>query len=382
MMSMTSDAGHRTPGQLVDELLKARGWSQRTLAIIVGVDAASIARIIAGKKAVSAELAIAFDEVFGVPAERFMELQTAYELAQARLVSRPDPGRAVRAQLFGELPIGDMIKRGWLDADDPRNVSKVESALTRFFGASSLHEIEFLPHAAKKTNVAESVTALQLAWLYRVREIASEMIVPRYSAQALRAALSALSELRVSAEAARKVPRILGEAGVRFAIVEGLPGGKIDGVCFWLGEAMPVVAMTLRLDRIDNFWFVLRHELEHVLQEHGTDRVTIDAELEGERAGVGVGVPEEERVANQAAAEFCVPQASMDRFIKRKEPFFAERDLLGFARTIGVHPGLVAGQLQHRTGRYDRFRAHQVKIRAHIAPSATVDGWGDVAPTG
>lgn len=382
MNSMTSDAGHRTPGQLLEELIKARGWSQRTLAIIVGVDPAIIARIVAGKKAVSAEFAIAFDEVFGVPAERFMELQKTYELAQARLVSRPDPGRATRARLFGALPIGDMIKRGWLDADDPRNVPKVEAALTRFFGAPSVQEIEILPHAAKKTNVAESVTAIQLAWLYRVREITSEMIVPRYSASALRAALPALSELRVSAEAVRKVPRILGEAGVRFAIVEGLPGAKIDGVCFWLGEAMPVVAMTLRLDRIDNFWFVLRHELEHVLQGHGKEKVTVDAELEGERAGVGAGIPDDERIANEAAAEFCVSQSAMDRFIKRKEPFFAERDLLGFARTIGVHPGLVAGQLQHRTGRYDRFRTHQVKVRSHVAPSATVDGWGDIAPTG
>jgi HTH-type transcriptional regulator/antitoxin HigA len=72
----------------------------------------------------------------------------------------------------------------------------------------------------------------------------------------------------------------------------------------------------------------------------------------------------------------------MDGFIARKAPFFAERDILGFARTIHVHPGLIAGQLQHRIGRYDRFRSHLVKIRSCITPSAIVDGWGDVAPVG
>jgi HTH-type transcriptional regulator/antitoxin HigA len=66
----------------------------------------------------------------------------------------------------------------------------------------------------------------------------------------------------------------------------------------------------------------------------------------------------------------------------RKAPFFAERDIIGFARTIGVHPGLVAGQLQHETKRFDRFRNHLVKIRSSIIPSAFVDGWGDVAPVG
>ena len=70
----------------------------------------------------------------------------------------------------------------------------------------------------------------------------------------------------------------------------------------------------------------------------------------------------------------------MEKFVTVKDPFYAERDILGFARTLNIHPGLVAGQLQHKTGRYDRFRDHLVKIRSIVAPGAMVDGWGDVAP--
>ncbi|KAI1694314.1 hypothetical protein Ddc_22202 [Ditylenchus destructor] len=51
--------------------------------------------------------------------------------------------------------------------------------------------------------------------------------------------------------------------------VEALSGSKIDGACFWLDAHKPVIGMTLRFDRIDNFWFVLRHEIEHVLREDG-----------------------------------------------------------------------------------------------------------------
>jgi HTH-type transcriptional regulator/antitoxin HigA len=175
------------------------------------------------------------------------------------------------------------------------------------------------------------------------------------------------------------VPRILAEAGIRFVIVQSLDSAKIDGVCFWLDDKSPVIGMTLRFDRIDNFWFVLRHEMQHVIERHGLTAPIIDAELEGNKAGTGDDVPEQERVANEAAAEFCVPDAQMKAFIVRKAPFYSERDLLGFARTVGVHPGLVAGQLQRRTGRYDRFRNHLVKVRSLVAPSAMVDGWGDVA---
>jgi HTH-type transcriptional regulator/antitoxin HigA len=174
----------------------------------------------------------------------------------------------------------------------------------------------------------------------------------------------------------------LAEAGVRFLLVEALAGSEIDGVCFWLDESSPVIALSLRFDRIDNFWFVLRHELEHVLQLHGRIAISVDSEMEGARGGVGPEIPEEERIANRAAADFCVSQEALEGFIARKAPFFAERDIIGFAAIAQIHPGLVAGQLQRRIDRYDRFRKHLVKIRRIIAPGAMVDGWGDVAPVG
>jgi HTH-type transcriptional regulator/antitoxin HigA len=374
---------YRTPGQLIKALLDSRGWTQRVLAIVLGVDETGLNKIVAGKRAIDADFALGLSQIFDVPAEKFLQLQKDYDLAMARLISRPDPKLATRASLFGELPVSEMIRRGWLrGAGDVRDVQAVEAALCRFFGVNSVDEIEILPHAAKKTDVFAPATPTQIAWLYRVRQIAQEMLVAKYSADVLNDALHKFKSLLGSPEAARKVPRILAECGIRYVIVESLPSAKIDGVCFWLGEKSPVIGMALRFDRIDNFWFVLRHEIEHVLQQHGRAAAMLDIDLEGERAGTGANVPEEERVANEAAADFCVPQSSLERFIQLKSPFFAERDIRGFAATYKIHPGLVAGQLQNKTGRYDLFRNHLVKIRSAVAPNAMVDGWGDVAPVG
>ena len=372
----------KTPGQLIDALLIEKGWTQRVLAIVLSMDETGINKLVADKRPVTAEIAISLEDVFSVPAERFLELQRNFDLAKARYLAQPDPGRATRAQLFGGLPVAEMIKRGWIAAEDIRDVAAVEKALMEFFGASSVDEIEVLPHAAKRTAVTADTTPHQLAWLHRVKQIASEMIVAPYFSTSLVHAIERLKLLTLSAEEVRKIPRILAEAGVRFVIVESLPHAKIDGVCFWLNASAPVIGITLRHDRIDNLWFVLRHEAEHVLREHGKSVIAIDTELEGPRASVGPDVTEDERVANSAASEFCVPQKTMDGFIARKEPFFAERDILGLAATLRVHPGLVAGQLQHRTGRYDLFRGHLVKVRSLITPSAIVDGWGDIAPVG
>jgi len=376
------DRGFKTPGQLIAHLLKEQGWTARVLAIVLGGDESMLSRVIAGKRALDAELALALSEVFHVAPEHFLTLQKRFDLAQARIVARPDPGRAIRARLFSDLPVAEMIRRGWLAVDDVRNIPTVERALAMFFDVESVDQIECLPHAPKRTEVSGPTTGPQLAWLYRVRQIAKGMLVPAYSPRALRAVVEELRPLRMAAEATRKVPIMLADAGVRFVLVESLRGAKIDGVCFWLNDLSPVIAMSLRYDRIDNFFFVLRHEIEHVLRRHGKGVVMLDAELEGERAGAGPAVAEEERAANEAAAEFCVPQASLKAFIERKAPVFAERDIIAFARMLHVHPGLIAGQLQHKTHRYDRFRVHQVRVRSCIAPSAIVDGWGDIAPVG
>ncbi len=378
-----ADPKFKTPGQLIEALLEVNAWSKRVLSIVLEMDETAINKIISGKKAMNAEMALVFSEVFNIPAENFLALQKSYDLAKARYVALPDPGRTNRANLFGKLPIAEMIKRGWLNVDSVRDMPKVEAEITRFFGANSIDEIEVMPHAAKKTNVTRETTPTQLAWLYRVNQLASEMMVPRYSPQSVRAAERILHELLISADAIRKVPKILFEAGIRFLLVESLPGSKVDGVCMWLDDTKPVIALTLRFDRIDNFWFVLRHELEHVLQEHGKSGIAIDSDMDGSPSGDSPGIAEEEKIANEAAADFCVPQKTLKAFVSRKAPLITERDMLALAKMVSVHPGLVAGQLRRGTGRYDLFQNHLVKIR-HIvrADGALVDGWGDVVPTG
>lgn len=378
MKSLPDD--FKTPGQLLQFILADRGWSNRVLSIVLESEETGISKLLADKRSFTPEIAISLEEIFNIPAETFLSLQRDYDLAKARIVSRPNPARAKRANLFKGLPVAEMIKRGWLNVSDIRDMPNVEKELTSFFMAKSIEEVEALPHAAKKTGVAGDVSDIQLAWLFRVRQIAAELLVGKYSQQAVINCVDKLSLLLKSKEEARKVPKILAEAGIRFVVVESLPSAKIDGVCFWLNDSSPVIGMSMRFDRIDNFWFVLRHELEHVIQRHGLLQAVLDSELEGARAGVGDDVPDDERVANQAAADFCVPPKLMRAFIARKSPYFAEQDVIALAKLANVHVGLVAGQIRHATGKYNLFTKHLVKMRSTVCPSAAVDGWGDVYP--
>jgi HTH-type transcriptional regulator/antitoxin HigA len=187
-----------------------------------------------------------------------------------------------------------------------------------------------------------------------------------------------LHPLLIAPQEARQVPKMFTEAGIRLVFVEALRGSKIDGVCFWLNDKKPVIGMSLRFDRMDNFWFVLRHELEHVIREHG--KATPHFDINKNEDSLSDNNDEQELEANTAAENFCIPKNKIDSFIARKSPLFPERDFLGFAKIHGIHPCIVAGQIRHKTQRYELFKSHDEKIRAHVLPSAIVDGWGDVAP--
>ncbi|MBN8893318.1 MAG: HigA family addiction module antidote protein [Rhodanobacter sp.] len=358
------------PGEFLREELEARNWTQTELAEIIGRPVRLINEIIAGKKAITPETAIQLGESLGTGADVWMNLESQYQLSKVR---GADDLIARRAGLYSRFPVREMIKRGWITAS--KNIDVLEQQFLEFFKIERLDGPMVFAHAARKTDTEAAPSSLQLAWLYRARQVASELITGPYSEASLHKALPRLSALRTAPEETRHVARILNECGVRFVIVEPIAGSKIDGACFWLADEQPVVAMTLRLDRIDNFWFVLRHELEHVLQRHGHDEYILDQEIESEPAH---HINEEEQLANRAAAEFCVEQDELHGFIARVAPFFKEERVLRFAQRLAIHPGLVAGQLQRHLRRYDLFRKHQAKVRSFVTSSARTDGWGVV----
>lgn len=362
-----------SPGSLVRALLSEADWSQTDLAHIIGSTPATINQIVNDKRPITAELAKLLGVAFARPPEEFADAQTRWNLALA-----PEPSEEVRSRALARsrFPIRSMIKRGWIRGADQD--ASLHGELCRFFGVNDLDGVGKIGFAAKKS-AEGALTGEQVAWLHRVKRIAEEMVPEPYSQIVLQEAIDSFAELRGRVDGVRFVPRLLNKAGVRFVVCEALPGSEIDGVCFWLDRQSPVIGLSLRYDRIDNFWFVLRHECAHVLHGHGKDDAILDADLNGD---ISASVNEEERIANTEAADFCVPENDLNSFYLRKRPFFAEREVMAFAKRMNVHPGLVVGQLQRRMGRYDFLRKHLVKIRENLGGAMMMDGWGDLIPVG
>lgn len=368
------------PGDFLREELGARGWTQAEFAEIIGRPLPAVNQIIAGKRGISPATAKELEAALGPSAPFWMNLDMAWRLQQAE----PAPARIKKvARIRAHYPVREMIKRGWLEASGSPDV--LETQLLRFFAVRSLDEKPELPHAARRTGrPAADLTPLQTAWLFRVKQLAEVVQATDFSPKKLRDSIELLRALMIAPEEARHVPRVLSEAGVRFVVVEPFAGSRIDGVCFWLSKIQPVIGMTLRFDRIDNFWFVLWHEIKHVLERHGQSAVIVDSDLDSSGGNEDEQTEDEqtdeERMANRAAVEFCIPRVELDDFVARTHPIFSRRGVEEFAELQQVHPGIVVGQLQRRLGRYDILRSYLTKVRDIVTSSAITDGYGRTVP--
>ncbi len=359
------------PGETLREELEARGWSQADLAEILGRSEGLVSDIVAGKRGISPETARGLAAAFGTSAEFWMNLDAAYQLSKVR-----DDGDAItrRAKLYAKAPVKDMIRRGWIEPSD--NVAVLEARLCRFLEIDEIDdEPDLSRHAARKsTSYDEPPTPAQKAWLCRARQLARAVHAEPYTEQGLKDAVDRLRLLLHVPQEVRHVPRVLANAGIRFVIVQPLPGSRIDGACFWVDGA-PTVALSLRFDRIDNFWFVLFHELHHVAK----GEPSLDTDMETVRDDDER--PQREREANDFAGETLIPRRQIENFIARIRPLYSARRIEAFAQTMGVHPAIVVGQLQHHGEvAYSSFRKTLVPVREWITSSALTDGWGAELP--
>ena len=90
----------------------------------------------------------------------------------------------------------------------------------------------------------------------------------------------------------------------------------------------------------DKFWFSLFHEIKHVLQQK-IKTVFISTSTK-EMMELNNAL---EKEADEFASSYLISKAQMKQFSPSK--YITDEEIAAFARSIGIHPGIVAGRLQH-----------------------------------
>ena len=350
------------PGRIIKRELEARGWSQKYLSEILGRPESKISPIIAGKKQITPEMAIALGEAFGTSSELWINLESNYRLHLAEdATERGAVTRRLRLRQY--LPIAELVKRGWLP--DTQDQDELEDAVCALLGVSSLGAIPRLAASFRGANRATVSIPSLVAWCQRARSLAARLTVSKFSATRFRSGcINELLSLSASLDGVPRVREVLGSYGVRFVVLRHLPQTYLDGVVLYLNH-QPVVGLTLRYDRVDSFWFSLMHELGHIYAGHAGEFLD---ELDPEAAASSD--PEEEE-SNRLAAEWLVPSQPLARFTEAVRPYYSRAHVESFAASIARHPGIVAGRL-HRMGEIPHKNLRPLLERVSPAFSAIV----------
>lgn len=356
----------RPPGEFIRDELLRRSWSQDDLAHVLGTGKARMNKIINGTQELSPEIALALETAFGVSAQTWLEREAAHRLARTTTDTREVRRRA---RLYDLAPVKEMQKRGWIGPTE--SIEDLESHLAKFFGVSDLSEEPTLSVAMRKSAPDQKMTLAQRAWCFQVRALARANLASRYDESRLPSLVEKLRKLAAFPQESRKVPTLLAFYGIRFVVVEPLTGGGVDGVALWLDDQSPVIGMSIRYDRIDNFWFVLFHELEHIKHK---DAFHVDSDPPEQSDAIK---SEAESRANAGASSTLIPTDLMKSFVLRTSPLYSKEKINQFANRVKIHPGIIVGQLQNRKEiGYYSGREMLVKIRQTVTSTAITDGWG------
>ena len=319
--------GLPTPTDAIRFRMEQQGLTPRDLEPLIG-SRARVSEVLGGVRPLSIDMIRALNQHLGIPAEVLIQPMESPRAEVEPALSRPASRQLASQGLLGG---GETVRQ----------------LLLRAFGADPAPAFWRRTRTAR-TNAKTDPVALQ-AWcagavlLSRRVEVCAPFDAGRLGADAVRA----LVRLSTEPDGPRRAIEALAGHGVAAVVLSHLPGTHLDGAAMRRPDGVPMVALTLRRDRVDNFWFTLLHELAHV-QRHltvGGDAIFDDLEIGSEDAIEG----EADRLAEQA----LIPDAVWSTF--ETGPYASMRNVLELAAAAEVHPAVVAGRWQRQNRDFRKF---------------------------
>ncbi len=144
----------------------------------------------------------------------------------------------------------------------------------------------------------------------------------------------------------RMALEFLQKVGIHVVILSHLPRTYLDGAMFRARDGNPVIALTLRYDRIDYFWFTLFHELghafKHSISNDGNTCYLDDLSISAR--------DEEEMNADLFASENLIKDEELEKEFLFTD--YSTEKVTNFANRHYIHPAIVAGRIRYKKNNY------------------------------
>ena len=318
-----------------------RGMMPRDLIPIIG-SRSKVSEVLSGKREITMPMARALHQMLDIPAEILLrDPATDYE----------DPLSNIDPQKF---PLKEMSKRGWIPevpASEMKHYARelIQGFVERAGGPNIALAPLYRKNDHRRINAKTDRHALT-AWCLRTLALADECQVGSYKPGSITPGLlRQVARLSASQHGPRLAEEFLAERGIPLIILKHLPRTHLDGAALRAADGRPLIGLTLRYDRIDNFWFCLLHELAHIglHMDKGCDIFTDDHNL---RAGSNASPDSKEFQADESAEEALIPKAAWEESEVIWNP--SGMSVINLAQDLGIHPAIVAGRVRYERGNY------------------------------
>ena len=331
----------------------AQGWSQKKLAKITNTKVATLQR---------------YEEnsYLGASLSKLLEVADALDVDTSNVLrhthgdsvgySREIPSHNLDEVDWEKFPVTEAFDRGWIQDKTIKN--RTEAFKTWFVESTGPYTVSALYRKQNNCTLQANEPSL-LAWQARVLQIANHelngLALPEFKGDDRW--IKYLASVTTEPNGPMKVKELLREQGILFVIEPHLPQTYLDGATLQTHDGVPIIALTLRRDRLDYFWFTLLHELGHVYR-HLFSRLNngfIDLDILPEEklnapsiCAVGDDLESE---ADNFASEWLIKSSVWDtclsRFSKSHEAVSAD------AQRLNIHPSIIAGRIRYEQNNYE-----------------------------
>jgi HTH-type transcriptional regulator / antitoxin HigA len=309
--------------------------SPRDLVPFIG-SRSRVSEVLSGRRPLSLAMIRALHAGLGIPAKALLQEHDASELEETGIE-------------WTRFPIREMVSRGWIKANLSEAKERAEDLLRTFFApCGKPPEIAAMYKRTDRIRSARTMDKYALtAWTARIIILALNDPPPvQYKPNTVNLEfMREVVRLSWSDTGPVLAQEFLRKHGICLIIEPHLPRTHLDGAAIMVLAHIPIIGLSLRHDRIDNFWFCLMHELAHLSLHYGQGVAQFYDDLDVEHRH-----DPREHEADELAGEALIPESEW-----KKSPASALRSVEAaqeLASRLRVHPAIVAGRIRHRSKSY------------------------------
>ena len=333
------------------------GLGQKDMVPFIGTKS-KVSEVLNGKRTLTLVMMRSLNKGLGISAEVLLKEPGA---------NFPDEMQDME---WSRFPVVEMAKRCWIpEVDDLKE--KAEELIRGFIaqagGLEVVSTVFFRQGRSVRYNPKMDIYALT-AWCIRVLTLARKnpMKTKYIKGSVKLSTLQEVARLSYFDNGPLLAREYLEKHGIHLIVVPHLPKTYLDGAAILMPDETPVIGLTLRYDRIDNFWFCLLHELAHVSKHLSvSDRLIIDdLDLQGKKLETEDII---EKEADEMTHNGLIPKRFWDR--KAMPGKVSTEEICAFAEKLKIHPAIIAGRIRFEQNNYKLLSRHvgNKQIRKHFA---------------